>query len=115
MLDASSSFDGVIPSAYVERRGLSFDVPEKIKLIKGIRPRITGNVGDTVIIKVGGNNTSPYDEPTWDATMTHTIGTTIRDNCLVAYRYPAIRFETGTAYNWRMDSYDIEVDTLGDW
>ena len=115
MLDASSSFDGVIPSAYVERRGMSFDVPEKIKLIKGIRPRITGNVGDTVIIKVGGNNTSPYDEPTWDATMTHTIGTTIRDNCLVAYRYPAIRFETGTAYNWRMDSYDIEVDTLGDW
>ena len=45
MLDASASFDGVIPSAYLERRGLSFDASETLKLIRGIRPRIVGRFG----------------------------------------------------------------------
>lgn len=113
MLDSSASFDGSLPSAYVERRGLSFNAPEKIKLVKGIRPRITGNVGDTVTISIGSQN-DPYDTPTYTS-MTHTIGTTIRNNCLVSGRYIAVKVATGSAYNWRLDSYDLEVDTLGDW
>lgn len=113
MLDASASFDGSLPSAYLERRGLSFDAPEYLKLIKGIRARITGNNGDTVTIKVGGHNTDPYADPTYDVTLTHTIGTTIEVNPDVSYRYPAIRIETGTAYQWRLDSYDVEIELDG--
>jgi hypothetical protein len=113
MLDASASFDGSLPSAYLERRGMTFDAPEYMKLIKGIRARITGNNGDTVTIKVGGHNTDPYTDPTYDQTMTHTIGTTLEVNPDVSYRYPAIRFETGTAYQWRLDSYDVEFDLDG--
>jgi hypothetical protein len=113
MLDSSASFDGAMPDAFAERIGLNFGASEKIKLIKGIRPRITGNVGETVIVKVGSQN-DPYEAPTY-TTMTHTIGDTVRNNCLVAGRYNAIRFETGTAFNWRIDSYDVEVETLGDW
>lgn len=113
LLDGSASFDGVIPSAYLERRGMTFDAPEMMKLIKGIRPLIRGNDGDTVLIKVGGNNTSPYAEPTWDTTMTHTIGTTISNDCMVSYRYPAIRFESGTAYQWILDSYQVDAENNG--
>lgn len=113
MLDSSSSFAGSAPTGYVERRGLSFDAPEKIKLVKGIRPRITGNAGETVTIQVGSQD-DPFEEPSY-TTMTHTIGSTVRNNCLVAGRYISIKFETGSAYNWRLDSYDIEVDAIGDW
>ncbi len=113
MLDASSGLDGSLPSSYVERRGLSFGAPDKIKLVKGIRPRIVGNAGQTVQISVGSQD-DPYTEPTY-TTMNHTIGTTIRDNGLVAGRYISIKFSTGTAYNWRLDSYDIAVDTIGEW
>lgn len=113
MLDASGGLDGSLPSSYVERRGLSFGAPDKIKLVKGIRPRIVGNTGQTVQISVGSQD-DPYTEPTY-TTMTHTIGSTVRDNCLVAGRYISIKFSTGTAYNWRLDSYDIEVDTIGEW
>lgn len=114
MLDSSASFDGALPQAYLERRGLSFDVPENVKLIKGIRPRIVGNTGDTVQIKIGGQ-TDPWAEPTWGTTMTHTIGSTIANDCLVSGRYIAIRFESGTAYQWRLDSFDIDVETMGMW
>jgi hypothetical protein len=113
LLDGSSSFDGAAPSAYLERRGLSFDAPEKIKLIKGVRPRIVGNTGDTVTVKIGSQD-DPYGTPTY-TTMTHTIGETVRNNCMVAGRYISVRFESGTAYNWRLDSYDLEVDTIGEW
>lgn len=113
LLDASASFDGVIPSAYLERIGLGFDADDKIKLVRGIRPRITGNVGDTVIVKIGSSS-DPYATPTYTS-MTHTIGSTISNDCLVAGRYIAIRFETGTAYQWRLDSYDLDVEMAGNW
>lgn len=114
MLDASSSFDGAIPSAYIERRGLSFGEPDKIKLIRGIRPRIVGNTGYTVQIQVGWSN-DPYADPTYSATMTHTIGTTVANDCFVSGRYIAIKISTGTGFQWRLDSYDIDVELGGMW
>ena len=114
MLDAAASFDGTMPNAFMERKGLSFDVPEKIKLVRGIRPRIVGNTGNTIIIKIGYQN-DPYEDPTWVSTMTHTIGTTIENQCFVSGRYIAVRFQSDTAYNWRVDSYELDVQISGEW
>ena len=114
MLDASSSFDGVIPSAYLERRGLSLDFPEQIKLVRGIRPRITGSVGNTVLIQIGGQS-DPFTEPVWSDVMTHTIGSTIVNDCLVSGRYIAVKLATGTAFQWRLDSYDLDVSVSSSW
>ena len=114
MLDSSASFDGVIPQAYLERRGLSFDAPEYIKLVKGIRPRIVGNTGDTVNIRIGSQS-DPWAEPEWGPVMPHVIGQTVADDCFVSGRYIAIRLETGTAYQWRLDSFDLDVEQAGMW
>lgn len=114
MMDASASFNGGIATAYLERRGLSFDAPETLKLIRGIRPRIMGNTGQTVQIQIG-TQTDPFTEPVWGPVMTHTIGTTVSNDCLVSGRYIAIRFSTGTAFQWRLDSYDIDMNPMGGW
>lgn len=113
LLDGSASFNGTIPSAYLERRGMGMDDDEHMKLIKSVRPRITGNNGDTVIIKVGGNDSDPYADPTYTISMTHTIGTTVNNDCMVEFRYPAIWIGTGTAYQWRLDSLDVEMEQSG--
>lgn len=114
LLDSSASFDGVIPQAHLERRGLSFDQPEAIKLIRGIRPRVVGNTGETIKIRVGGQD-DPWGEPVWSPVMTHMIGSTVANDCFVSGRYIAIRIETGTAYQWRLDSYDVDVEAAGMW
>lgn len=114
MLDASASFDGVAPVAYLERQGLDFGAPEQRKLISGVRLRITGNVGETVIVKIGAAD-DPYLPPTYAPAMTHTIGSTIQCDCFVDGRYIAVRVETGTAYQWRLDSYSIDVKSSGAW
>lgn len=115
LLDGSASFDGVIPTAYLERRGLGLDDDEHMKLVSRVRARITGNNGETVIVKVGGHNTDPNADPEYAVTMTHTIGETLSCDCLVVYRYPAIRFESGTAYAWALHSLDIELSQDGEY
>jgi hypothetical protein len=114
MLDASASFDGALPVAYLERQGLGFGADDRRKLVSGIRMQIAGNVGDTVTVKIGYAD-SPYATPTYTATMTHIIGQTIQCDCFVDGRYIAIRLETGTAYQWRLDSYQIDVSDSGAW
>lgn len=114
MLDASASFDGAIPSAFLERKGLSFDSPESMKLVRGVRPRIYGNVGETVKIHVGYSD-DPFLEPTYTTEMNHTIGSSVANDCLVSGRYIAIKFATGTAYQWRLDSFDLDIEQSGFW
>lgn len=111
MLDASASFDGAMPVAYLEKRGIDFGVPEYRKLITEIRPRIYGNNGQTVIIKIGFSD-DPYADPTYTST-TFTIGASIKVDCLVSGRYMSIRFETGSAFTWRLDDYQIIFQVEG--
>jgi hypothetical protein len=114
MLDSSASYDGSLPVAYLERKGLSFGAPEQYKFIRSIRPRIVGNTGDTVLIQIGSQD-DPWGAVTWDPQMTHTIGTTISNDCTVSGRYIAVRFDTGTAYQWRLDSFELDVEIQGMW
>lgn len=114
LMDAATTFNGSAISAHIERQGLTFDAPEAIKTIRGIRPRISGTSGGTVIIKVGYAD-NPYDSITWGASVTYTIGSQVAADCFVSGRYIAIRFETGTATNWRLDSYDVDVEYNGLW
>lgn len=114
MLDASSSFDGQLPEAYLERRGLSFGAPDKRKLCRGIRPRIVGSTGYTVQFQIGASD-DPYAEPTYGEVMTHTIGTTVANDCFVDGRYLAVKMITGTGYQFRLDSYDLDIEITGSW
>lgn len=114
LLDYVNSYGGALPSSYVERVGLSLGVPEQIKLVKSIRPRIKGISGQTINIQVGFQN-DPYDGPTWGPTMTHTIGQTVSNDCTVSGRYIAIRFSNNSAYAWRLESFDMDVVTAGYW
>lgn len=113
LLDAAASFEGELPSAYLERSGLSFDAPERVKLISWVRPRIVGNAGGTVVVRIGSAS-QPDAAPAWQAAMTYTIGTSSKLDCFVSGRYLAIRFETGTAFSWRLDGFDMQVDDAGE-
>ena len=114
LLDGSASFNGALPDAYLERRGLHFDAPERIKLITRVLPRITGNRGGTVLVRLGWA-AAPDDDPTWLDPVTYTIGSTLACDLFCSGRYLAIRFETGTAFSWRLDGYDLMVEDAGEW
>lgn len=112
LMDASASFDGQPANSFLERRGLTFGSPEAIKVIRSVRPRIKGEAGGTVVIKVGSSD-DPNTDPVYGSTMTHTVGSTVSNDCMVSGRYIAIRFESGTAAQWRLDSMDVDVVVSG--
>lgn len=114
MLDSSASWDGALPDAYLERRGLSFGAPDKIKFIRSVRPRIVGSTGYTVKVKVGWAN-DPYSDPTYSDPIEYVIGQTVSCDCRVSGRYMSIMFITGTGYQWRLDSYDLDIEISGAW
>jgi hypothetical protein len=115
LLDATAT-DASGPGAnYVEKRGLFFEEDERRVLIQSIRPRLFGNTGDTVVIKVGGTDDSPYNDPIWDAEVEFVIGEDVSADVLVDRRYAAFRVENGTALQWRMDSLDVEYVETGRW
>lgn len=114
LLDASASFDGELPDAYLEKTGMAFGAPDRIKTITGLLPRITGNEGLTVLVRFGTAE-HPGETPTWGDAITYTIGETLRCDDFMTGRYLAIRFETGTAFSWRLDSYDIFVEDAGEY
>lgn len=113
LLDASTSFDGALPDAYLERRGMAFGAPERIKIVSGVRPRITGNRGGTVIVRIGAAD-GPDDEPRWAKPITFTIGRSLKLDRFVSGRYLAIRFETGTAFSWKLDGFSMDIDDAGE-
>ena len=112
LLDGDLSFAGTPITSFLERKGLSFDEPESIKFIRGIRPRIYGN--GNVNISIGYGDT-PYAEPTYNAPVVFTIGTTIAVDSMCSGRYMAVKFSSGTSTNWRLDSYEIDVQKGGSW
>jgi hypothetical protein len=113
-LDSSSTFNGVIPDAYIERIGLHFDAPDRIKTIRGIRPRVKGTTGETIMIQVGSSNEA-YDAPTYGAAVPFVIGVDVSCDMFYAGRYMAVKFASGSAYQWRLDGYDIDVLVGGLW
>jgi hypothetical protein len=112
LLDSGATFDGAPASALLERVGLSLGAPEKIKLLSRLRPRISGTAGKTVLVSLGSADDA-FGAVTWQAAVPFVIGQTVSVDALVAGRYLAVRFATGSAPAWRLDSYDLDVIEAG--
>lgn len=114
LLDSGTTFAGTTPTSYLERIGMSLGAPEKRKLVKRIRARIYGQTGGTVLVYVG-QSADPFGTVTYNSPVTYTIGTTVSVDTFCTGRYIAVKFASGTATQWRLDSYDIDVVESSSW
>ena len=112
LLDSGTMFDGVTPSAFLERAGLSLGAPGLMKQVGKIRPRIFGKAGETVNVYLGYSD-DPYATPVYNAPVAFTLGEDVDVNDFVSGRYIAVKFQSGTSSSWRLDSYDIELRSSG--
>jgi hypothetical protein len=112
--DETYAFDGTAVSSTLIRKCLPLGEPETMKTLTAVRPVITGTDGGTVSVYFGGAN-DPSDEPTFNSPVTYTIG---GDSNVVydfaTYRYPAVKFVTGTATYWKLASCKYEFEEAGE-
>lgn len=112
MADSGAAFGGSAPTAYVERTGLSLGQPQRVKLLRGVRPIIEGATGSIINVRIGAAMT-PNATPTWSTAVPFNIGTDIQVDSFAKGRYLAIRFESNTSINWRMKRLDLDVELAG--
>lgn len=113
--DAGETADGTAQTTRFERTGLSLDAPERVKLVRSIRPRIDGVSGGTVNVYVGGSmDADAANTPTWSGPYSFTVGTSMKIDCLVSGRYLAVRFESADDSSWRLRSFDMDVQAQGE-
>ena len=114
LVDSTAEFAGTPVSAMLERTGLSLDAPDKVKLIRGVRPIFDGSIGGTVQIQVGASM-EPQTPPTWSDPVDFTLGETIQADTYAAGRFLALRITSDTAIQWRIKRLLLDVELQGGW
>jgi len=112
VMESGLQFNGVNPTAVLERTGLAFDKPESVKTVSKIIPRIDAAAGTVLTIEVGGSMDAEV-QPTYSPPFSYTVGTSYSVDAYATGRFLAFRI-TSTGQNaWRLKSFDMYIKTHG--
>jgi hypothetical protein len=112
LTDAGSGWQGTPMVSRLERTGWAFDAPERVKLIRGVRPVFEGAIGGPVQIQVGGSMEAST-EPTWSDPVDFVIGTDIKADTFASGRFIGLRITSHTLTNWRIKKLQLDGEVQG--
>lgn len=112
LADTGVSFAGTPMTAYLERTGMSFGSPERIKLLRGVRPIFEGSDGAEIQIQVGASM-EPNTAPTWGDPVTFTVGSSLKADAFACGRYLAVKILSDSLCSWRLKRMQFDVDVKG--
>jgi hypothetical protein len=113
VMDDSSTFDGTAYTATLERTGIAFGKPDRVKWIRSILPRIDAGTGTVVNFQLGATSDVEVGT-TWGSTYTYTVGSTYKLDVGETGRFLGLRIINSTA-PFRLKSLDIDYVELGAW
>lgn len=100
--------------AYAFKSGLSFGDAQTRKLAKALWPKLRGTIGDTLMIRFGGQDT-PNGPITWANAQPFVIGGGSPVEGFVEGRYLAIEVVADAGLPWALTSIDVEFRGVGQW
>lgn len=113
-MNESNDWNGVPINASLVRTGLDFGDPFKIKLVKGIIPRIRGQEGTLVRVRVGSSK-NDTDQVTWTTAQDFIIGSAQIISVFVTGRFIAFEISSGdvSAPPWLLLGAEFQFDWQG--
>ena len=111
LMDDTMSFATVAYTSTLERTGISFGNPSKVKMIRSIVPRIDGATGTVLSIQVGAYNDAERGIA-WNSAGNYTVGSSYKADVLASGRFLGIRI-SGASGAWRLKSIDIDFIEKG--
>ena len=106
------TIDGQPMYAFVERQSLPINDNILRALTLRVLPRLEGEPGEIINIRVGGQ--AYFNQPiTWSDPQPFVIGQDVGVNVQTEGRLISVRFEGTTARVWKLHSYKMEVVDLG--
>jgi hypothetical protein len=112
IVDTGSLFGASAPSAYIERTGMTFGDTERIKVLKGVVPRVDAPAGTVLTIQAGGSMDAETPAA-YQSTATYTVGSTRKADVFATGRFLSLKISSSGAQPWRIKSYDVDVDMRG--
>lgn len=113
-MDAAATFNGVPFTSYAERSGSAFDSPDVVKVVKGVRLRVTAPAGTQIKVEVG-SAMSVDDDVSWSAPAYYTQGQkAIETNVFsTGGRFLALRLSSVGNQYYKIRSLGINYETMG--
>jgi hypothetical protein len=111
LMDNSTTFDTVAYTTTMERIGIAFGNPSKVKQIRAIYPRIDAASGTVLNIQVGASMDVEKGVG-WSAVVPYTVGTSYKADVLCSGRFLGLRIGGSTGM-WRLKSVDIDYVETG--
>ena len=112
-VNEGTTYDGETIHSRVERIGLDFGDVERIKLVKAIAPRITGQVGTVLTIRVG-SSANDANVVNWSPPQTFTIGDNQKVDTFAQGRFLAFSVESDADQApWVLMGMEFQFDWQG--
>ncbi|HNT40033.1 MAG TPA: hypothetical protein PKO45_13035 [Rubrivivax sp.] len=112
LADASLQDLGADITATAERIGMHLGQPDRMKLCRGVWPRIDGPHGEQVQIQIGAAM-RPDQAPTWQSPRPYTIGSSEKVDGFAQGRYLALRLSSTGGGGWRLRGLELDVVPAG--
>lgn len=114
LADVGETFGALPMASSVEKTGITFDTPERLKMVTEVRPIIDAPNGTVVNIYIA-SHTDPEAPITWTGPFPFTTGQDLKVDTLGApqARYVGVRFTTSAPVTWRVKQFTMNAQVTG--
>lgn len=106
LVDSGTNFAGTSFTAYIERTGLTFDQPDRLKTVIGVRPDIDAASGTEISVEVCGAMKIGAT-PTWAAARTFTVGEDDELDIVASGKYIGYRISASAHFRVRNIAFNV--------
>ena len=108
-VDVGDTFNGTPFTSYIARDSMPLIDRHNLKLVKAVYPRMSSTAATTVKFRIG-SQMHATDPITWCTERDFVIGVDDKIDLLKKGRYFSFRFSSGTDINWKLHSFDVEIE-----
>ena len=96
----------------LQREALDFGDPDSVKLVSEVWPKMVGNLGDVIRIRVG-SQMEPSDEISWSPYVDYTIGSSRKIDTFAQGRFLSFEFLGENVQPWRCTGFEVNLERAG--
>ena len=101
-------------TSYVRRDSLDFGLPNEVKTVRRIYPRVQASGGTEILVRLGYQET-PDQQVQWTRDVPFIVGTDTKVDLFATGRYISVQMTSNQNDTWIISGFDLEYSVRGNW
>ena len=110
--DIGTNFNGTAINGLLQKVDMTFGEPDRVKIIKRVYPKVQGNTGTTLEVRVGSTD-EPGGPILWSAPVQFTVGTDKFVDTFAQGKYLAFEISGAGTTPWTLAAFNLEMEVRG--